>query len=144
SFYAEGKTITVKASDIDEKATYRVLVAYELEVINTAEITISNVFDGEDGEPGPPGPKGDKGDKGDPGPQGPPGTSITSIVEYYLATDQDSGVTIDTPGWTTAMQQMTPQKRYLWNYERINFSDGTYQNTNRSEERRVGKRSRTR
>src|SRR5690606_12169040 len=35
-----------------------------------------------------------------------------------------------TPGWTTTMQQMTPQKRYLWNYERINFSDGTYQNTN--------------
>src|SRR5690554_6871659 len=129
-FYAEGKTITVKASDIDEKATYRVLVAYELEVINTAEITISNVFDGEDGEPGPPGPKGDKGDKGDPGPQGPPGTSVVSIVEYYLATDQSSGVTIDTPGWTTTMQQMTPQKRYLWNYERINFSDGTYQNTN--------------
>src|SRR5690606_10482220 len=61
NFYAEGKTITVKASDIDEKATYRVLVAYELEVINTAEITISNVFDGEDGEPGPPGPKGEDG-----------------------------------------------------------------------------------
>src|SRR5690606_11117043 len=95
-----------------------------------AEITISNVLDGEDGEPGPPGPKADKGDKGDPGPQGPPGTSITSIVEYCLATDQDSGVTIDTPGWTTTMQQMTPQKCYLWNYERINFSDGTYQNTN--------------
>src|SRR5690606_23930003 len=29
-FYAEGKTITVTANDIDEKATYRVLVAYEL------------------------------------------------------------------------------------------------------------------
>lgn len=64
SFYAEGKTITVTANDIDEKATYRVLVSYELEVINTAEITISNVFDGEDGEPGPPGPKGDKGEDG--------------------------------------------------------------------------------
>src|SRR5690606_15051078 len=38
-FYAEGKTITVKPSDIDEKAPDRVLVAYELEVINTAEIT---------------------------------------------------------------------------------------------------------
>src|SRR5690606_30513732 len=60
-FYAEGKTITVTANDIDEKATYRVLVSYGLEVINTAEITISNVFDGEDGEPGPPGPKGEDG-----------------------------------------------------------------------------------
>ncbi|MEN2468214.1 phage tail spike protein, partial [Ornithinibacillus sp. JPR2-1] len=130
NFYAEGKTITVTANDIDEKATYRVLVAYELEVINTAEITISNVFDGEDGEPGPPGPKGDKGDPGPQGPQGPPGTSVVSIVEYYLATDQNSGVTTTTPGWTTTMQQMTPQKRYLWNYERINFSDGTHQNTN--------------
>src|SRR5690625_2882684 len=110
NFYAEGKTITVKASDIDEKATYRVLVAYELEVINTAEITISNVFDGEDGEPGPPGPKGDKGD---PGPQGPPGTSVESIVEYYLATDQSSGVTTDTTCWTTKLQHLNTHMRYL-------------------------------
>src|SRR5690625_2589236 len=130
SFYAEGKTITVTANDIDEKATYRVLVAYELEVISTAEITISNVFDGEDSEPGPPGPKGEKGDKGDTGRQGAPGTSVETIVEYYLATNQNSGVTTGTPGWTTTMQQMTPQKRYLWNYERINFSDNTHQNTN--------------
>src|SRR5690625_3498664 len=57
----QGKTITVTANDIDEKATYRVLVAYELDVIGTNEITISNVFDGQQGEQGPPGEKGAPG-----------------------------------------------------------------------------------
>src|SRR5690606_31293860 len=99
NFYAEGKTITVKASDIDEKATYRVLVAYELEVINTAEITISNVFDGEDGEQGPPGPKGDKGEDG----QG-----VENItIEYYLS-DSDSTPIGGT--WTETKPSYQPGK----------------------------------
>src|SRR5690606_16589538 len=80
-FYAEGKTLTVTANDIDEKATYRVLVAYELEVINTAEITISNVFDGEDGEPGPPGEQGPKGEDGQ---------SVEDIEPQYYLSDSDS------------------------------------------------------
>src|SRR5690625_1652045 len=91
-FYKEGKTITVNASDIDEKASFRVEIILDDEVLTVHEITLTSVFDGEDGEQGPPGPKGDKGDKGEQGPQGPPGTSVESIVEYYLATDQISGV----------------------------------------------------
>ena len=109
-FYAEGKTITVTANDIDEKATYRVLVAYELEVINTAEITISNVFDGEDGEPGPPGPKGEDG-------QG-----VENItIEYYLS-DSDSTTTGGT--WTETKPPYQPGK-YLWIRQKITYKNPT-------------------
>lgn len=67
--------------------------------------------------------------QGDIGPQGPTGTSVSSITEYYLATASSSGVTTATAGWTTTVQTMDTTKRYLWNYEQINFSDGTSQTT---------------
>ena len=51
-FVELGKSIHVKASDIDEKATYRVLIAYGLDVVTTAEFTVSNVYDGEAGKDG--------------------------------------------------------------------------------------------
>src|SRR5690554_4284153 len=109
-FYAEGKTITVKASDIDEKATYRVLVAYELEVINTAEITISNVFDGEDGEPGPPGPKGDIG-------QG-----VEDVTPQYYLSDSDSALIGGT--WTETKPPYQKNK-YLWTRNKITYKNPT-------------------
>ena len=113
NFYAEGKAITVKASDIDEKATYRVLVAYELEVINTAEITISNVFDGEDGEQGPPGEQGPKGEDG----QG-----VDNItIEYYLS-DSDSTQIGGT--WTETKPTYQPDK-YLWIRQKITYKNPT-------------------
>src|SRR5690606_14541475 len=49
-FYEEGKTITVNASDIDEKASFRVEIILDDEVLTIHEITLTNVFDGEDGE----------------------------------------------------------------------------------------------
>src|SRR5690606_37415713 len=110
NFYAEGKTITVKASDIDEKATYRVLVAYELEVINTAEITISNVFDGEDGEPGPPGPKGDIG-------QG-----LEDVTPQYYLSDSDSALIGGT--WTETKPPYQKNK-YLWTRNKITYKNPT-------------------
>jgi phage minor structural protein len=73
--------------------------------------------------------KGDKGDIGETGPQGPIGTSVTSVDEYYLASSSSSGVTTSTTGWTTTMQTISSTKKYLWNYEEINFSDGSSQNT---------------
>src|SRR5690606_27592037 len=106
-FYAEGKTITVKASDIDEKATYRVLVAYGLEVINMAEITISNVFDGEDGEPGP---------------KGEDGQGVEDItIEYYLS-DSDSTPIGGT--WTETKPIYQPGK-YLWIRQKITYKNPT-------------------
>lgn len=56
------------------------------------------------------------------------GRGISSVTNYYLATSLSSGVTTDRskfPGWTTAVQFPTPDKRFLWNYEKIDYTDGT-------------------
>lgn len=66
---------------------------------------------------------------GDIGPQGPQGTGVSLVTEYYLATDLDTGVTTETAGWNTTMQPLTLVNKYLWNYEKITFSDESSQNT---------------
>lgn len=72
---------------------------------------------------------GDKGEQGIPGNDGADGVGIESIVVYYLAYASASGVTVNTSGWTTTIQTITSSKKYLWTYERYNYSDGTYTNT---------------
>lgn len=42
--------------------------------------------------------------------------AVTQDVLHYLATSQGSGVTTETAGWTTTVQQMTETNRYLWIY----------------------------
>ena len=59
-----------------------------------------------------------KGDKGDTG------RGIRTVAEYYLATSSSSGVTTSTSGWTTTIQTITVDKKYLWNYELITYTDG--------------------
>lgn len=86
TFYEEGKTISVNASDIDEKATYRVLVAYNLEVVNTYEITLSNVYDGVAGE---------KGEDGKDGKDGEDGSGSYSNVAYANSPDGTVDFSLD-------------------------------------------------
>lgn len=57
------------------------------------------------------------------GAYGATGNGISSITNYYLATSQQSGVTISTYGWTTTPQTMTEEKKYLWNYEVFAYTD---------------------
>lgn len=53
------------------------------------------------------------------------GRSITNVTNYYLATDQASGVTrTGTQGWTDSIQFVTPTDKYLWNYEEVTYSSG--------------------
>ena len=66
---------------------------------------------------------GDKGDKGDAG------KGISGVVNYYLASSSSSGVTVSTSGWTEAIQTPTKDKKYLWNYEKVTYSDTTSTNT---------------
>ena len=51
------------------------------------------------------------------------GSSVSSleVVNWYLATNVDSGVTTQTAGWTNKLAdaQITVDKPYLWNYEVI-------------------------
>ncbi|GEM_PF-3032575 len=84
---------------------------------------------GDKGDTGSIGPRGPQGATGERGPKGDTGTSVSSITEYYLATSSSSGVTTGTSGWETTIQPMTATKKYLWNYEKINFSDGNSDNT---------------
>ncbi len=101
---AVGKTVFVKAGDVQGKAIYRFEALEAGAVRGSYEVTVSSVSDGTNGEPG----------KG-----------IKSIVEYYLASTAISGVTTSTPGWTVAMQTTTTSKKYLWNYEVVTYTDDT-------------------
>lgn len=72
---------------------------------------------------------GDDGDPGKPGDPGQNGVGIEDIAKYYLASAQNTGITTSTHGWTTAMQQITPEKKYLWSYENTSYTNGTSINT---------------
>lgn len=67
-----------------------------------------------------------KGEKGDTGNNG---KSIGSVINYYLATSASSGVSTSTSGWTTTVQNVTLEKKYLWNYEVVKYTDGTVAST---------------
>lgn len=61
------------------------------------------------------------------------GVGISKITEYYLASSLSSGVTASTSGWTTdptaKAAKMTATKKYLWNYEAIEYTDGSTDKT---------------
>ena len=63
------------------------------------------------------------------GQKGSTGVGIKSVTEYYLATSSSSGVAISTTGWTTTIQTITVDKKYLWNYEIITYTDNTTSTT---------------
>lgn len=72
---------------------------------------------------------GAKGDQGIPGTNGQNGKSIGSVINYYLATNANTGVTASTSGWTTTVQSVSASKKYLWNYEIVKYTDGSIAST---------------
>lgn len=60
--------------------------------------------------------------------EGEPGKSITGRIEHYLVSDQSSGITIGTGGWSTDIPVMSAENKYLWNYETLIYSDDTQEN----------------
>lgn len=52
--------------------------------------------------------------------------SIEEVINYYLATDQATGVTRQTSGWETDISKatLTKDKPYLWNYEKVTYTYG--------------------
>lgn len=66
---------------------------------------------------------------GDKGNTGNTGNGISSIVEYYLASASNSGITTSSSGWTTTVQTVTASKKYLWNYEKITYTNGSIHNS---------------
>lgn len=57
--------------------------------------------------------------------QGATGLGISDVKNYYLATSAASGVTTATAGWTEEVQVPSSSKKYLWNYEKITYSDNS-------------------
>ena len=72
---------------------------------------------------------GDKGNAGSNGTNGTNGKSIGSVTNYYLTTNASSNVDTATSGWTTTVQSVSADKKYLWNYEVIKYTDGTTAST---------------
>lgn len=96
SFIKTGKTITVTASEIDEKATYVVTVKND-KVSIPAEITISNVYDGADGKDGKDGKDGEQGPQGPQGVQGPKGADGQSLYTWVKYADSPTSGMSDYP-----------------------------------------------
>jgi len=59
------------------------------------------------------------------GTYGDTGNGISSVVNYYLATSSYSGVTTSSVGWTIAVQTTNETDKYLWNYEKVIYTDST-------------------
>ncbi len=57
------------------------------------------------------------------------GKSIVSVTEYYLVSSSKTGVTTSASGWSTSIPTMTATNKYLWNYEKITYSEGDPTNT---------------
>ncbi|USK43718.1 phage tail spike protein [Cytobacillus oceanisediminis] len=126
-FEEAGKSITVSATDIDEKAIYVVDVLIADKTYQIATITLSNIFDGVDGEPGPEGPKGEDGytpikgvDYFD-GKDGQDGTSAYLWVKYSQnangnpMSDNPSGAQYIGIATTAEPQAPTSYDAYKWN-----------------------------
>ena len=74
---------------------------------------------GDTGEQGPQGPQGTKGDTGNSG------VGVSKITNYYLAINSATGVTNTMTGWTTTIQNVSSDKKYLWNYEKVDYTNNT-------------------
>ena len=73
---------------------------------------------------------GNTGVQGPKGDTGAAGKGVSGVINKYLATNSNSGVTINTTGWTETVQSVSSTKKYLWNYEIVTFTDNTSINTN--------------
>ena len=63
--------------------------------------------------------------KGEDGADGQDGVGISRITKYYLASERSTGITANTYGWSTSMQEMTAEKKYLWSYDKIAYTNST-------------------
>lgn len=61
------------------------------------------------------------------------GKNIASIVNYYLISENNTGITHDTNNekehWTTEIQTINSKSPFLWNYEQITYTNNTVYKT---------------
>ena len=51
------------------------------------------------------------------------GMGVKSVTEYYLFSDKNNDITTSDSGWSETLTS-DPVKRYLWNYEKIEYTTG--------------------
>lgn len=111
--------------------------------VNGTEVCIQGAK-GETGDVGPQGPKGENGNIGPQGPQGPQGdqgpqgikgdkgeagttgVGIKNVIEYYQVSNSN---TTQPSTWVTNPPTLTSTNKYLWNYERIEYTNNTFKET---------------
>lgn len=91
--------------------------------------TVITYVDGRTDESSPTCISGAKGSPGSPGAAGTDGKGVKQIINYYLANNVESGVTTTTSGWTEAIQSVSSTNKYLWNYEKITYTDNSITTT---------------
>lgn len=70
-----------------------------------------------------------KGKQGDPGEKGDPGRGIDRIETFYLLTPDGTAPEDGARDWRNTPPVPTPQKPWLWTYERVVYSDGKNERT---------------
>ena len=118
-----GWTTTVQSVN----ATKKYLWNYEVIKYSdgTTASTSTPCIIGAYGDKGATGAQGAKGDKGDTGATG---NGISGITEYYQVSA--SNTTAPT-SWATTIPAMTATNKYLWNYEKITYTNGNTEETNK-------------
>lgn len=105
----EGWTPTIQTIDATNKYLWNYEVVYSGQTIISATTPCIIGRYGTDGSPGS------------------AGRGITSIAEYYKATNDPT--TAPTSGWSTSPEATSAEAPYLWNYERITYTDGSHEDT---------------
>ena len=73
--------------------------------------------------------EGKQGTPGDPGDKGDPGRGIDRIETFYLLTADGTAPEDGARDWRNTPPVPTPQKPWLWTYERVVYSDGKNERT---------------
>lgn len=53
------------------------------------------------------------------------GVGIQNITTYYLASSKSKDIRVDNEGWTTSIQTINANNKYLWTYSVTNYTDGS-------------------
>lgn len=122
-----GWTSTVQSVSLLKKYlwNYEVIKYTDGTVASTSSPCIIGAY-GDTGIQGPEGPQGIQGPQGSTGSTGATGNGISSITEHYQVSA--SNTTAPT-SWLASPPAMTSTNKYLWNYETINYTNGSSADT---------------
>ncbi|KYP20776.1 hypothetical protein [Streptococcus parauberis] len=96
---SENNLITINGSSVSGISVYTVTASINGVVVATNQVTLTNINDG---------------------------ITLVNTDRYYLLTNDNSGITTSSSGWTTNQLTLTSEYKYLWVYEQYYYSNNTY------------------